>query len=57
MIWYLTAEEMVQFGFEEPTKSAFMQALAAAYAETKDTQIRAMFKLCPSSVVGKKPLS
>lgn len=41
-------------GFEEPTKSMFLQALAAAYAETKDPGIRAMFRMRPTSVVGRK---
>ncbi|KAK0629351.1 S-adenosyl-L-methionine-dependent methyltransferase [Bombardia bombarda] len=55
LMWYLTADEVVRFGFEEPTKSMFLDALSAAYAETRDDSIRAMFKLCPSSVIGKKP--
>jgi len=44
----------VRAGFEEPTKSMFLQALAAAYAETKDPGIRAMFRMRPTSVVGRK---
>ncbi|KAK3326662.1 hypothetical protein B0H66DRAFT_551472 [Apodospora peruviana] len=55
MMWYLTADEVVRFGFDEPTKSAFLDALMVAYAETRDKSITAMFKTCSMSVVGKKP--
>lgn len=54
MMWYLTADEVVRFGFEEPTRSVLSEALMAAYAETRDESIRAMFKTSPSSVIGKK---
>jgi len=56
-LWYLTAEEVVKIGFEEPTKSMFLQALMAAYAETRDEEIRAMFRMCPTSAIGQKPSS
>ena len=57
MMWYLTADEVVRFGYEEPTKSLFLEALAGAYEETRDKSISAMFKMCVSSVLGKKPTS
>ncbi|KAK3395165.1 hypothetical protein B0H63DRAFT_462758 [Podospora didyma] len=56
LMWYLTADEVVRFGFEEPTKSQFMAALDAAYAETRDKSIAALFRTYPSSVIGKKKL-
>ncbi|KAK3342012.1 hypothetical protein B0T25DRAFT_357112 [Lasiosphaeria hispida] len=54
-LWYMTADEIIQCGFEEPTRSALMEALAGAYAETRDKAIGAMFKTCPSSNIGQKP--
>jgi SAM-dependent methyltransferase len=55
-LWYMTAEEVVKIGFEEPTRSTMTQMLLAAHKETKGHKIRAMFRMCPSSVVGRKPV-
>ncbi|KAK4445612.1 hypothetical protein QBC34DRAFT_441631 [Podospora aff. communis PSN243] len=57
MLWFLTGDEIVRFGYEEPTKSLFLEALGGAFNETRDASIRAMFKTATSSVVGKKPAS
>ena len=54
-LWYMTAEEVVKIGFEEPTRSMMMQMLLLAYSEAKHPEIRALFRMCPSSVIGKKP--
>ncbi|KAK5659856.1 hypothetical protein OQA88_13319 [Cercophora sp. LCS_1] len=54
-LWYMTAEEVVKVGFEEPTRSMMMKMILSAHAETKSLDIRAMFRMCPSSVMGKKP--
>lgn len=54
-LWYLTSEEIVKIGFEEPTRSMFLEALMAAYAETKDKEVRAMFRMKPTTSIGKKP--
>jgi len=55
MLWYLTGDELVRFGYEEPTKSLFLDALAGAFGETRDPSISAMFKTATSSSIGKKP--
>lgn len=55
MLWFLTGDELVRFGYEEPTKSLFLDALAGAFCEYKDPSIQAMFKTAASSVIGKKP--
>ena len=54
-LWYMTAEEVVKIGFEEPTRSMMMKMLLSAYSEAKNPEIRAMFRMCPSSVISKKP--
>ncbi|KAK1833724.1 S-adenosyl-L-methionine-dependent methyltransferase [Podospora conica] len=53
-LWFMTAEEVVKIGFEDPTQSMMLRMLMAAHGETKSAGIRAMLRMCPSSVTGKK---
>jgi hypothetical protein len=55
LMWYLTADEVVQSGYEEPTKSILNNLLQGVYSETKDRDISVMFKPSPAMSIGKKP--
>jgi len=46
---------VVKIGFKEPIRFMMMKMLLLVYSKAKNPEIKAMFRICPSSVISKKP--